>query len=462
MIFAALVYTTLSSAIVSSLGMLLVPTIADEMAVTTSTAQWILTINLLVGAVATPLLGRAVDGSRQRPVLVGVLVVVVVGSVVAALATEFTMFLVGRALQGVVYGVPSIAIAIARRHMSPARLQQRVPILAVTVSLGLGLGYPITGAFVSWTGHAAAFWFAAGFATTAIVVALLLLPRSPRPSPGHSFDVAGAALLSVGLGALLLVVSEGAHWDAWTVVAASLGAVLAMSAWVIVELRRTRPLVELRLFRHGDVLVANATALAMGVATYILLSLASVIAQTPPETGFGIGLSPIVAGLVILPYSAGALVMTFAIRGLARRLGMAALLPISAVLLVAAAAAMLLGHRSFEVLLGAMLLLGAGTSGLLAAMPTLIVSRVPAAEVGSAVGLNQVIRMVGSSSGSSIVAAVLALHLGPAGRPTSSGIDVALSIATVLCVMMALVLAVRAIGGSRRGGLEPPRPDLPI
>lgn len=462
MVFAALVYTTLSSAIVSSLGMLLVPTIADEMAVTTSTAQWILTINLLVGAVATPLLGRAVDGSRQRPVLVGVLVVVVVGSVVAALATDFAVFLVGRALQGVVYAVPSIAIAIARRHMSPARLQQRVPILAVTVSLGLGLGYPITGAFVSWVGHAAAFWFAAGFAASAIGVALLLLPRSPRWSVRQSFDMAGAALLSVGLGALLLVVSEGAHWDAWIVVAVSLGAMLAMAAWVRVELRRARPLVELRLFRHGDVLVANATALAMGVATYILLSLASVIAQTPPASGFGIGLPPIVAGLVILPYSAGALVMTFAIRGLAPRLGMAALLPISAVLLVAAATAMLVGHRSFEMLLTAMLLLGAGTSGLLAAMPTLIVSRVPAEEVGSAVGLNQVIRMVGSSSGSSIVAAVLALHLSPAGRPTSSGIDVALSIATAMCVIMALVLAIRSLGGSRRAGLEPPGPDLTI
>jgi MFS family permease len=60
------VYAALSSGIVSSLGMLLVPSVADEMNVPVNSAQWMLTINLLVGAVATPIMGRLSDGPRKR------------------------------------------------------------------------------------------------------------------------------------------------------------------------------------------------------------------------------------------------------------------------------------------------------------------------------------------------------------------------------------------------------------
>ena len=46
-----LVYAALTTAVVSSLGMLLVPSVAEEYDVAVGTAQWMLTINLLVGAV---------------------------------------------------------------------------------------------------------------------------------------------------------------------------------------------------------------------------------------------------------------------------------------------------------------------------------------------------------------------------------------------------------------------------
>src|SRR5699024_1198064 len=61
-----LIYAALTSSIVSSLGMLLVPSVASEFDVPVSTAQWMLTINLLVGAVATPIMGRLADGPHTR------------------------------------------------------------------------------------------------------------------------------------------------------------------------------------------------------------------------------------------------------------------------------------------------------------------------------------------------------------------------------------------------------------
>ena len=110
----SLVYTALTSAIVSSLGMLLVPKISHEFAVSISAAQWMLTINLLVGAVATPIMGRLSDGPYTKRLLLCSLTCILIESVVAACAPNFTVFLVGRALQGLSYGIVPVTIALAR------------------------------------------------------------------------------------------------------------------------------------------------------------------------------------------------------------------------------------------------------------------------------------------------------------------------------------------------------------
>src|SRR3954467_10102559 len=96
-----LVYLGMVTSVVSSLGAPLVPTIAHDTHVSLGTAQWSLTITLLMGAVATPTLGRLGDGPHRRPAVLGALATVVLGSVVAAVPGPFGLLLVGRGLMGV-------------------------------------------------------------------------------------------------------------------------------------------------------------------------------------------------------------------------------------------------------------------------------------------------------------------------------------------------------------------------
>src|ERR1700722_14623051 len=65
--------------VVSSLGANLVPTLSRSYGVSLSTGEWILTITLLPGALATPVMGRLADGPRQRTVILVALGTVVVG-----------------------------------------------------------------------------------------------------------------------------------------------------------------------------------------------------------------------------------------------------------------------------------------------------------------------------------------------------------------------------------------------
>src|SRR5580692_12926367 len=79
--------------VVSSLGANLVPTLSRADGVSLSTGEWILTITLLTGALATPVMGRLADGPRQRSVILVALSAVVVGCVLSAISNGFTLLI---------------------------------------------------------------------------------------------------------------------------------------------------------------------------------------------------------------------------------------------------------------------------------------------------------------------------------------------------------------------------------
>src|SRR3546814_19810118 len=68
-------------------------------------------------------MGRISDGPHKKRLLLVSLLLILLGSVLAAVATNFALFLVGRALQGLTYGIFSVTISMARRYVEPATVQ---------------------------------------------------------------------------------------------------------------------------------------------------------------------------------------------------------------------------------------------------------------------------------------------------------------------------------------------------
>jgi predicted MFS family arabinose efflux permease len=449
----ALVYAALSTAVVSSLGMLLVPSIALDMGVSVSSAQWTLTINLLAGAVATPVMGRLSDGPHKKLLLLVSLSLILLGCVVAALAPTFEVFLVGRALQGLTYGIVPVTIALARQHVDRDRSQSAISSLSVTVATGLGVGYPLTGVIAGTLDFRAAFWSAAIFVVSAMLVVLRLIPshvggKQVQPP----FDFPGAALLGLGLGALLLGISEGSHWG-WSsgaLVGVVALAVVVLAVWVRIELRSAHPLINLRVLRRPDVVLANATAIGLGGAMYIGLSMGSLVAQAPASTGYGMALPVIWAGWVMFPLSVGSFLANRVVRRVSRRVDLAVLLPVGAGIMAFAAAQLWLAHAELWELLCGMFLFGVGMGASYAAMPALIARSVAAQEVGSSVSFNQVLRTVGSSFGTAIAAAVISAHSGTGGVATETGITGTFEVSALVCGAVFVALVVHSRVAARR------------
>lgn len=113
----ALTFIALVVAAVASLGTPLITSVATSFHVSLGSAQWTLTVALLSGAVATPVLGRLGAGPHRRATILTTLAVVVSGSALTVLPLPlplpFAWLLAGRAAQGVGLGLTALMMGVA-------------------------------------------------------------------------------------------------------------------------------------------------------------------------------------------------------------------------------------------------------------------------------------------------------------------------------------------------------------
>ena len=448
-----LVLLGLVVAAVGSLGAPLVPTVAAVDRVSLGSAQWTLTITLLAGAVSTPVLGRLGDGPRRRRLVLGVLLVVLTGSLLTAVPLGFGWLLVGRALQGVGLGLTSLAIASARDSLAPDRWKPTAAALSITTVAGIGLGYPVAGWLTERFGVHAAYGAGAAVVAVTLVLAALVLPDSPSRE-GRPLDLAGAVLLGVALAGLLVALSQAQAWGPLSgrVLALTGTSLAVLAAWVWLELGAEHPLVDLRSLRNRAVLTADVTVLIGGVGMYLLLSLVSRFVQTPTSAGYGFGASVLVAGLVLTPFSLLGFVAGRLLAAVVRRTSSRVALAVGCGVVLLAMVLFAAARTQLWEVFVVMGVAGLGVGITLGAVPSLVGGAVPAHETGSAMSFNQVLRTVGFCAGSALSAVILEAYT-PQGSllPRGDGYQVA---ARVGSAAMAATIAVSLV--LARGSLRPP------
>jgi predicted MFS family arabinose efflux permease len=405
----SLLFVALVVAAVGSLGAPLITSVATTYGVSLAAAQWTLTITLLSGAIATPVLGRLGAGPHRRAVILATLGVVVAGSALTVLPLPFAWLLVGRGAQGVGLGLTALMMGVARDHLPEERGAAAIALISVASTIGIGVGYPLAGLLTELGGVRAAYGLGMLVTAAAFLAALRSMPAPPAGRSAR-VDLPGALLLAAGLFLVLLLAGETSLWSRHLGLAAALTAVavLVLCAWAACERRSAAPLVDVRLVRHRAVAGANAAMLVGGVGMYLLLTLITRYAQTPPGVGYGFGLTTFVAGLVLVPFSLLGFVAGKLTPRVRERIGAPLLLVGSAVVVLAAFALFAVARSNPAELLAAMAILGFGVGSFSAAMPAVILAVTPKSETSSAMSFNQVVRSVGFSLGSAVGGLVLA------------------------------------------------------
>ena len=435
---AALSYALAQTTVIPAVG-----TLATDLHTTTDAATWTLTAYLVAAAVLTPIFGRLGDMFGKRKMLVLSLMLFAAGSVVSALGGTIVIVVVGRVIQGAGGGIFPLCFGIIRDEFPRERIARSIGLLSATAGIGGGLGLPLGGFITDSASYHLIFWVGAVMGMVSAAAAHFLVPESPTRTPGR-VDVRGALVLAVGLAAPLIAISEAGSWgwgSARFIGLVVLG-LLVLVGFVVLEKRTVSPIVSIDTLQRPPVLLTNITTLMVGFSMFAVFLLVPVIAEAPTSTGYGFGVDAARAGLLLAPGAVFMLVAGPMSGVIGTRFGNKIPLSLGAVVAAVGLGLMAAYHSNqlSIVLLNVVIFAGIGMA--FAAMPNLIVDAVSQRETGEATGVNALVRSVGSSLGSQVVASILAASLiGASVLPT----DTALTTSFVVSAGVALLAGLTAL-----------------
>jgi EmrB/QacA subfamily drug resistance transporter len=420
--FAVLLIGITAYGLLQSLVLPVLPTIQSDLHTSQSTVTWVLTAYLLTASIFTPILGRLGDMIGKRRVLVATLVILGIGTVVAAVSTTIGVLIVARAIQGVGGGVLPLAFGIIRDEFPPTKVSTGVGFTAAIVAVAAGAGIVLAGPIVTHLNYHWLFWIQLFMIAIAALATHFVIPESPVRNPGR-ISWGAALLLSGWLVALLLAVSEGPSWG-WTspaVIGLGAAAVVLAGLWIVVELRSREPLVDMHMMRIPAVWTNNLVSFLFGMGMYATLVFIPDFVQTPESAGYGFSASIIQSGLFLLPLTVAMFVFGLLAGPMARAIGSKISVVAGSTLTSVAFVVLTVAHQQGWEIYVATTLLGAGLGLAFSAMSNLIVEAVPPEQTGVASGMNANIRTIGGSIGSAVMASIVTSGVVAGSLPPESG-----------------------------------------
>jgi MFS family permease len=158
LILAVLAAAGTTFALLQAIVVPALPTIGHAFDAGSGDVAWILTLNLLSTAVLTPVLGRAGDIYGKSRVLTGVMAVLAVGTLIAALASSLPVMLVGRVIQGAGGAVYPLAFGIIRDELPSERVPGGIGLVSSLLGIGAGLGLVVPGFILEHLSYHWLFW----------------------------------------------------------------------------------------------------------------------------------------------------------------------------------------------------------------------------------------------------------------------------------------------------------------
>ncbi|MER7706383.1 MFS transporter [Kitasatospora sp. NPDC097605] len=405
-----LIFVELTSGIIQGMTPALTPRLGTELSISAGDLNLVAGAQLLAAAVSVPLLGRLGDVHGHRRLLRIAVAGLAVGSLLVAWSPSVGVLLLGRVLQGPLAALLPLEMGLVRDRLSPGQARRAIALLVGALTFGSSTGMVLAGLLSRAVPSVHGVLLVPAVATLACTaVVFLLVPESTTRARG-TVDWAGAALLSLGLAALLTGVSQGAKggWAASAPAALLLLAAAVLTLWVFVELRAPHPVVDIRVTVRRSLLPVYTAAFLLGITLYgAQIAAALYLAASPDREGYGFGYSPLGIGWVLFPAGICAFAAATVSPALGRALGARAVPALGGCLLAAGYTTLVLAHHAVWhfVLLNAVL--GFGTGLVLSTLPALVIDVSPADRTGIATGLYSTAKTLGGSVGSAVFAAVL-------------------------------------------------------
>lgn len=371
------------------------PVIIHDLQITSDLGAWVISSYSIGYALSTVIYSRLSDRIPVRKLLTVGLLILGLSSLLGLFAHSFAILLLTRILQSAGAGVMAgLGLVIASRYIPLERRGAAIALISSGSAMAFGLG-PIVGGLISeywgWNGL---------FAITVLVlfalpVLLYFLPRETA-KPENPFDMVGAALTVINATTLLVAITQ----QSWLWLAIG---VISLVVHIVYIRRASLPFVNPHVFRTPGftrLLIIGFCVLVVNLGNLFLMPL--VLADLFDRSSLAIG-------LLIAP---GAIVSAFCTRFVGRwidRYGNMRFLMIGHILLAAVLALFMLGlNQSALIITGGYLFFSPALSASIASLNNEASRVLPKAQIGSGMGLLQLIQFFGGSV--SVAVCGLMLH----------------------------------------------------
>jgi MFS family permease len=391
------------------------PQIADHLSIPEGDINWFEAAQLIVSALAIPLLARLGDLIGHKKVLMIALGVTAAGSWITVVAPTFSTFLVGWALQGASIIWLPLEIAIIHRRTRDTGRQQVLTrrgaaVLVGALELSVIIGALASGLLVDSLDMNLI------LAGPAIVVTAVffLVWAGIEDAPGEStggIDWGGLGLVTGALGlvmaGLVLVRIDGAgSVRAWGLMILGL---LVLVPFVRYERAHPEPIVDVDLLAGPGQWPIQLTAFLFGIPVLAGQIPLSTFAQADPDVrGYGLGADSAFVSTLIGVYVITLAVGAFTLPLTTRWLGVRRTLVLALLLVAFGYALWLPLHDTTTQALVNMTFIGLGSGALVASLPAAAAATAPPERTGIATGMTNGTKVIGGAIASSIFAIALA------------------------------------------------------
>jgi len=392
---------------------------------------------LLLGARAGDILGR-------RRVFTAGVALFAAASLLAGLAPNAELLILGRTLQGVAsaFAIPATLALLVQSFPQPEERTRAISIYSAVIGAGGSAGIIIGGIFTDLLSWRWGMLINVPLGIAVLLLAPRFLPETPRRR--GRVDIAGALAVTGGMTALVFgLVRAGENgWSDAKVIASLAAAVVLLIVFVFIERRAVQPITPLSLFadvtRSGAYLLRMLIVGAMFSTFYFLSQFLQNV----------LGFSAFAAGLSYVPLTLMFFAMVYVIRPLVVRISKPALLVVS---LATAMLGMLWlstidgGSAFFPGILLPLLVLGVGQGIAIILLTEFGMAGVAAADSGAASGLVNTAHQLGGTVGLALLTVVFASSpAGPASAEPYSAVFQAAAWFYVAAVVIAVGMWVYA------------------
>lgn len=434
----------------------LVTDIARHLSVGDGDVNWLEGAQLMLAALAVPLLAKLGDLFGHRRMLLVSTGITASTALALPFIDAFPLFLAVWALQGVYVVWLPLEIAViwvrteGREHRA-ALTGRAAGLLIVSLQFGILSGALLGGRLSGALPLPGALLVPALVVVGAFLAVLFGVRAGPAPVGGRidlvGFGLLAATLLAVLGGLGLLRFAGPAQPAVWGMLAAGVVLAVVFARW---ELRQADPFIDARLFslsRLGPLFIATAL-FGIGVLG-AQIPLVTFVRTDPAVAGYGLGLDGFGASLVIAWFLAAMMIGAYAYSRAAARVPVRALLGGAAILIATGHLLFLVLHTHPANVLANLAVIGLGSGALLGALPAMAVAAAPERGSGIVAGLSNSSKIAGGAVASAVFGVALATGAGAGPGGGAAPMQGYLVVWTV-CGASALVAAALLLFGAPR------------